>query len=261
MKLHFKIKTREQFVDMLKLLYVKFPLVLLGIALVAIVVGFFGTKIWGNENGLSQAMGILFVATLIPWVIAIFVFGAYSLYRAMRAMYKAKQALDAGDQEAVAARKLEIHYSLPFAIPVGIGGFTPFGIALAFVLAYMIYKWGLPLYKWGDVKKILFHKEGTTWKCTLLTWVNFYFFIIASFYIVIVVSLIVAAVYLLYKLGVITAAWEGLTNMVINTMEKAGSTPANNSCFDCVFYNTLGDGACGHGYTNPVGRCVHFREK
>ena len=64
MKLHFKIKTREQFVDMLKLLYVKFPLVLLGIALVAIVVGFFGTKIWGNENGLSQAMGILFVATL-----------------------------------------------------------------------------------------------------------------------------------------------------------------------------------------------------
>ena len=260
MKFHWKITTREEFVKMLKLLYVKCPLVVLGVALVCLAIGYPAKLMLGEENALSYAVAMVLFLTIIAWAITLFAFGAYSLYRAMSAMYKAKKALDAGNNEEVSAYKLQIHYSLPFAIPVGIGGFTPFGIVLAFALAYMIYKWGLPLYKWSDMKKVLFHKDGTTWKCTLLTWANFYFFFIASFYIVFVVSVIIAIIYLLFKLGIAQAAWEGLTNLVTNTMASAGSS-GFNSCANCSHYGIGGDGECWHGYSNPAGRCPYYSGK
>lgn len=259
MKFNWKITTREEFMHMLKLLYVKGLLAVLGVALACLAIGYPAKLMLGEENALSYAVAMILFVVIMAWGATVIVFGAYSLYRAMHAMYKAKQAFDAGNDEEVAAYKLQIHYSLPFAFPVGIGGFTPFGIVLAFALAYMIYKWGLPLYKWSDVKKALFHKDGTTWKCTLLTWANFYFFFMASFYIVFVVSIIVAIIYLLFKLGVAQAAWEGLTNLVSNTMANAGSSSRYNSCHDCAYYNIMGDSACGHGHSNPAGLCPYFK--
>ncbi len=257
MKFHWKITTREEFVTMLKLLYVKCPLIVLGVALVCLAIGYPAKSMLGEENALSYAVMMILFVTIMAWATTLFAFGAYSLYRAMSAMHKAKQAFDAGNNEEVSSYKLQTHYSLPFAIPVGIGGFTPFGIVLAFALAYMIYKWGLPLYKWSDIKKVLLHRDGTTWKCTLLTWVNFYFFFIASFYIVLVVSVIIAIIYILFKAGIVQGAWEGLTNMVTSTMANAGSS-SHRSCASCAYFTGYSCAKSGLGASSSDPACSDF---
>lgn len=257
MKFNWKITTREEFVNMLKLLYVKCPLIVLGVALVCLAIGYPAKLMLGEENGLSQAVGLIFAAVFTLYALTIFGYGVYSLYRGMRAMYNGKKAFDAN--EDVSAYKLEIHYSLPFAFPIASIGFTPVGIVLAFVLAYMIYKWGLSLYKWSDMKKVLFHKEGTTWKCTMLTWFNFYIFIVASFYPVIVTSIIIGIIYILFKTGVAQGAWEGLTNMVTNTMADAGSSDSFHTCRNCIYYGAAGECAKSHLFMQPNESCSDFR--
>ena len=227
-----------------------------GVGLIFLLIGYLAKLLLGEGNGLSQICGPLFVAALTLWSMAVFVAGVIALYRVVMAMYNGRKALDAG--ESVAEYKAEIHYTLPLAFPIGVGGLTPYGIVVAFGLGYVIYKWGLPLYKWADVKPVLLHRGGTTWKCTLLTWVNFLFFIISSFYPILVVSLILLVVLILYKTGILKGAFNGLFGLWTNTMNGAGSS-AGRTCASCAHFTGYSCSLNGLGASSNDASCRDFQ--
>ena len=156
--------------------------------------------------------------------------------------------------------KTRIHYTLPFAFALGGFGFSFIGIALAIFLVWMLHKWARPIYDWNEMKGILLHRNGTSWKRTALTWVNVAFFVLVAIIPLVILGIIIGILYLLGKSGII----DGFFNMVTGTMGGGGGSgvsSAFNSCDNCAHYGVGGDGKCWHGYSNPAGRCPYYSEK
>jgi hypothetical protein len=156
--------------------------------------------------------------------------------------------------------KTRIHYTLPFAFALGGFGFSFIGIALAIFLVWMLHKWARPIYDWNEMKAVLLHRNGTSWKRTALTWVNVAFFVLVAIIPLVILGIIIGILYLLGKSGIV----DGLFNMVTGTMRGGGGSgvsSAFNSCDNCAHYGVGGDGKCWHGYSNPAGRCPYYSEK
>lgn len=196
--------------------------------------------------------------------------GFYSGVYAILQFRNAYQAYTKGEDYEI--YKTRIHYSLPFAFPLGGLGLSLPGIALAIFLVWMLRKWARPIYDWNTMKAILLHRNGTSWKRTALTWVNAMFFILVAIIPLVTLGIIIGIIYILFKLGIVN----GMFDMVINTMGGAGTGASGisgsglglggglsggNSCANCAHFGVGGDNKCWHGYSNPAGQCVHFSHK
>lgn len=242
-------------------------------------------KIWASTWVFGMAMfGIAQLAVDIEWLAAISsVLGVISLlfpiglglYSGVYSVLQFRNAYNAYlAGEDCTIYKTRIHYSLPFAFPLGGLGFSLPGIMLAIFLVWMLHKWARPIYGWNEMKAVLLHRNGTSWKRTALTWVNVMFFVLVAIVPLVILGIIIGIIYLLFKLGIVN----GMFDMVINTMGGAGSSAgaasgsgfgfgagggssSGNSCANCVHFGTGGDDKCWHGYSNPAGQCVHFSQK
>jgi hypothetical protein len=214
--------------------------------------------------------GLATLAVEIEWLAAIFSilgtlsllfpvgFGFYAGVYSVLQFRNAYNAYVAG--EDYNEYKTRIHYTLPFAFALGGFGFSFVGIALAIFLVWMLHKWARPIYDWNEMKGILLHRNGTSWKRTALTWVNVAFFVLVAIIPLVILGIIIGILYLLGKSGIV----DGLFNMVTGTMRGGGGSgvsSAFNSCDNCAHYGVGGDGKCWHGYSNPAGRCPYYSEK
>ncbi len=228
------------------------------------------------------AMGIASLVVDIEWLAAIFSligvlsllfpvgFGFYAGVYSILQFRNAHKAYLAG--EDYNEYKTRIHYTLPFAFAMGGFGFSPIGIVLALFLAWVLYKWARPIYDWTEMKAVLLHRNGTSWKRTALTWVNAMFFILVAIIPLVTLGIIIGIIYLLAKLGIVN----GFFDMISNTMGGSGSfgggsgagsglslggSQAFNSCANCAHFGVGGDDKCWHGYSNPAGRCPYYSGK
>lgn len=228
-------------------------------------------------------MGLASLCVNIEWLAAIFTIigvlallfpvglGFYAGVYAILQFRNAYKAYEAG--EDYEEYKTRIHYTLPFAFALGGFGFSPLGVALAIFLVWMLHKWARPVYNWEEMKGVLLHRNGTSWKRTALTWVNVMFFVLVAIIPLVILAIILGIIYLLAKMGII----DGFFDMISNTMKGSGSFGGSvsgsgaglglgassqfNSCADCAHFGIGGDGKCWHGYSNPAGRCAHFSHK
>lgn len=165
--------------------------------------------------------------------------GFYSGVYAILQFRNAYKAYQAGEDYEV--YKTRIHYSLAFAMPLGGLGFSPLGVALAAFLVWMLYKWARPIYDWNEMKDVLLHRNGISWKHTALTWVNVMFFVLVAVIPLVILGIVIGILYLIGKSGIVN----GLFNMVTNTMGGAGSSNDDVSlghhCSECAYYQ---DGFC-----------------
>lgn len=242
------MKNREQFI---KFVGIYILLWLVGMAMMGLA------ALSVNIEWLAATFTVLGVLALLFPVGLGFYSGIYAVIQ-FRNAYKAYEA--GKDYEEY---KTRIHYTLPFAFALGGFGFSPLGIALAIFLVWMLNKWARPVYNWEEMKGVLLHRNGSSWKRTALTWVNVLFFVLVAIIPLVILGIILAIIYLLVKLGIV----EGFFDMVSNTIKGSGSNSGAvsnsnyNSCADCAHFGTGGDDKCWHGYSNPAGRCVHFSQK
>lgn len=185
--------------------------------------------------GLLIAMGISFYAMVV---------GLWQFRKA----YMAQQA-----GEDIQPYLDKIHYTLPFAFPLGFMGFSPMGFVISAVLFYIIYKWGRYIYSWSDIKSVLLHKNGVSWGRTIRTWLSALFFAFAALLPLIMLALLIGLLYLLGKSGVI----DGMFNMVTNTMASAGSSGAK-SCASCAYFTGYSCAKSGLGASSSDSACSDF---
>lgn len=251
------MKSREQFI--------KFAIIyactwLIGMAMFGLA------KLVVDIEWLAAIFSIIAVLSLLFPVGFGFYAGVYSVLQ-FRNAYNAYLA-----GEDYNEYKMRIHYTLPFAFALGGFGFSFIGIVLAIFLVWMLHKWARPIYDWNEMKAILLHRNGTSWKRTALTWVNVAFFVLVAIIPLVILGIILGIIYLLAKLGIVN----GLFDMISSTMGGSGSfgggsgagsglglggSPSFNSCANCAHFGVGGDDKCWHGYSNPAGRCPYYSGK
>jgi hypothetical protein len=214
-----------------------------------------GLVLYGIASSIKEekeVAGVIMLLATIGLVTAIGI-SFYSMVVGLLQFRKAYNAQQAGEDMQPYLDK--IHYTLPFALPLGFMGFSPMGFVILAIIFYVIYKWARHIYSWDDMKCVLLHQNGASWGRTIRTWMSSIFFLFAALLPIIILLIIIGILYLLGKSGMIN----GLFNMAQNTMAGSG-TSGFNSCSDCAYYSVGGDGQCWHGHSNSSGRCPYFKQ-
>lgn len=185
--------------------------------------------------GLLIAMGISFYAMVVGLL-------------QFRKAYMAQQA-----GEDVQPYLDKIHYTLPFALPLGFMGFSPMGFIISAILFLIIYKWARYIYSWEDMKAVLLHRNDVSWGRTIRTWLSTIFFVCAALLPLIILAIIIGILYLLGKSGAIDAMF----NMVTNTMASAGSSGVK-SCASCAYFTGYSCAKSGLGASSSDSACSDF---
>lgn len=194
--------------------------------------------------------GIVMLFATIGLLIAIGI-SFYAMVVGLLQFRKAYMAQQAG--EDIQPYLDKIHYTLPFALPLGFMGFSPMGFVISAIIFFIIYKWARYLYSWEDMKAVLLHRNDASWGRTIRTWMSVLFFGFAALLPLIILAIIVGILYLLGKLGII----EGFFNMITNTMASAGA-PSNRTCASCSYFTGYSCSKNGLGASSGDGACSDF---
>jgi hypothetical protein len=233
------MKDREQFLKV-------FLLQIILLACSAIV---FATAS-GLEEGADTLAKVFTPITVVFGVLPALAVVGIAVYAAVDSLKLFKPAYQASRRgQNIQEYKERIHYTLPLAFPLAGLGFSFLSVIFAAILAYIIFKWGRYLYPWDDMKRVLFHRGGTTWGRTLLTWVNALFFLFAGFLPLITIVIFFAII-------------SGFLSGSGSSSGSSGEQPRNSdeewrTCRHCAYY----DGFECHRtneYPKPNDSCSSF---
>lgn len=174
----------------------------------------------GDAETLSKVFEeISLILMLVQCAISIWA-ALYSVWM----MYKANTARKEGRVDDCIDCMAKIRYTMPLALPLAFIGFRLWLIVLAIVVVYAIYKWGLKLYPWQNVKRVLLHEDGTAWESTILLWINLLFFVGACVVPLVCLVIMIALLYLLGKSGFVESVFRDVNRPCY-------------TCGSCIHYN------------------------
>ena len=182
------------------------------------------------------------IAFLIPAPMSLWAF-CYSFWQ----FYKM------GKGDDVEERKRRIHYTLPLAFPMVVGGFSVLSIVFALVWFYAIYKWARPHYNKAEMKAVLMHRNGVSWGRTLLTWVNALFFVFST-----IIPLIMLAL-ILWIFDAVTSAGSRGGSRSGSGSGSGSSGDSFRCCSNCAYYSGGSECPYTHSHMNPSDSCSNFK--